>query len=86
MYPFGILLPEKSIFLLGSLSLTLVSVLTVPRHAQVGGILSARAQETAATLGARAPPPAPPALTLDADPVLRAVRAMNFVECIREFT
>ncbi|XP_063625502.1 E3 ubiquitin-protein ligase TRIM9 [Cydia splendana] len=50
---------------------------------QVGSILSARAQETSGTLcAALEPPPQPPALTLDIEPVLRTVRAMNFVECI----
>ncbi|XP_063533248.1 E3 ubiquitin-protein ligase TRIM9 [Cydia strobilella] len=50
---------------------------------QVGSILSARAQETSGTLCAALEPPLqPPALTLDIEPVLRTVRAMNFVECI----
>ncbi|KPI92669.1 E3 ubiquitin-protein ligase TRIM9 [Papilio xuthus] len=50
---------------------------------QVGNILSARAQETAAGLcSSLDPPPSPPALTLDIEPVIRTVRTMNFVECI----
>ncbi|CAH2076303.1 unnamed protein product, partial [Iphiclides podalirius] len=50
---------------------------------QVGSILSARAQETASGLcSSLDPPPSPPALTLDIEPVIRTVRTMNFVECI----
>ncbi|XP_072938955.1 E3 ubiquitin-protein ligase TRIM9 isoform X1 [Epargyreus clarus] len=50
---------------------------------QVGNILNARAQDTASNLrSSLEPPPAPPALTLDIEPVLRTVRTINFVECI----
>ncbi|KAJ2942651.1 hypothetical protein O0L34_g2120 [Tuta absoluta] len=50
---------------------------------QVGNILSGRAHVTTAALVASLePPPAPPALTLDIEPALRTVNAMNFVECI----
>ncbi|KAI5638861.1 SPRY domain-containing protein [Phthorimaea operculella] len=50
---------------------------------QVGNILSARAHvTTAGLLSSLEPPPAPPALTLDIEPALRTVNAMNFVECI----
>ncbi|XP_059050063.1 E3 ubiquitin-protein ligase TRIM9 [Achroia grisella] len=49
---------------------------------QVGNILSVRAQQTASKLCSAEPPPAPPALTLDTEPVLRTVRTMNFIECI----
>ncbi|XP_060803853.1 E3 ubiquitin-protein ligase TRIM9 [Amyelois transitella] len=50
---------------------------------QVGNILSTRAQETANKLcSSLEPPPGTPALTLDTEPVLRTVRAMNFIECI----
>ncbi|KAL4715474.1 hypothetical protein ACJJTC_009100 [Scirpophaga incertulas] len=50
---------------------------------QVGNILSNRAQETAKNLcSSLDPPPSPPALTLDVEPVLRTVRTMNFIECI----
>lgn len=49
---------------------------------QVGNILSIRAQETAANLcTSLEPPPSPPALNLDIEPVLRTVKSMNFVEC-----
>nr|XP_026500330.1 E3 ubiquitin-protein ligase TRIM9 isoform X1 [Vanessa tameamea] len=50
---------------------------------QVGRFLSARAQDT--TSGLRSSldaPPAPSALTLDIEPVLRTVKTMNFIECI----
>ncbi|KAL0880726.1 hypothetical protein ABMA27_001941 [Loxostege sticticalis] len=50
---------------------------------QVGNILSTRAQETASGLcSSLSAPPAPPALTLDIEPVMRTVRTMNFIECI----
>lgn len=53
---------------------------------QVGNILSTRAQETASGLcSSLSAPPAPPALTLDIEPVMRTVRTMNFIECIREY-
>ncbi|KAG6460198.1 hypothetical protein O3G_MSEX011823 [Manduca sexta] len=52
---------------------------------QVGHILSARAQETATNLcSSLEPPPSPPALTLDTEPVIRTVKTMNFIECIRK--
>ncbi|XP_039751163.1 E3 ubiquitin-protein ligase TRIM9 isoform X1 [Pararge aegeria] len=50
---------------------------------QVGKILTARAQDTASGLRlSLETPPAPPALTLDIEPVLRTVKVINFVECI----
>ncbi|XP_041984748.1 E3 ubiquitin-protein ligase TRIM9 [Aricia agestis] len=50
---------------------------------QVGNILSVRAQETASHLrSSLEPPPSPPALTLDIEPVIRTVKSMNFIECI----
>lgn len=52
----------------------------------MGNILSIRAQETAANLcTSLEPPPSPPALNLDIEPVLRTVKSMNFVECTRKF-
>ncbi|XP_049868566.1 E3 ubiquitin-protein ligase TRIM9 [Pectinophora gossypiella] len=50
---------------------------------QVGSILSSRAQVTASGLcSSLEPAPAPPALTLDIEPILRTVNTMNFIECI----
>ncbi|XP_061382335.1 E3 ubiquitin-protein ligase TRIM9 isoform X1 [Danaus plexippus] len=50
---------------------------------QVGKILSVRARDTASNLrSSLETPPAPPALTLDIEPVLRTVNTMNFIECI----